>query len=79
MVKELFGKSDKKSDRAIWGIIIVLFMVSIVEVFSASSREISGGRIYEPILGHVSHLGIGLVLILLFERIHYKHLRLLEP
>lgn len=77
MVKELFGKSDKKSDRAIWGIIIVLFMVSIVEVFSASSREISDGRIYEPILGHVIHLGIGLVLILLFERIHYKHLRLL--
>lgn len=59
-------------DVHIWGVYIMLCIISIVELYSASSREITGGNIYAPLLRHVMHLVIGFVIILALQRVHYR-------
>ena len=47
---EVSEKEKRRSDPYIWGIIIILYIVSVVEVYSAISREITGGDVYSPAL-----------------------------
>ena len=47
---EVSEKEKRRSDPYIWGIIIILYIVSVVEVYSAISREITGGDVYSPII-----------------------------
>lgn len=63
------------SDRYIWGIYIVLLAISMVELYSASSTEVTAGSIYAPLIRHSIFLAVGLGIVLLFERIHYKYFR----
>lgn len=61
-------------DRHIWGIYIFLVIISIVELYSASSREVSTSGflgIYTPIVRHGVMLLMGLGIILFLQRIHY--------
>lgn len=62
----------KRSDPYIWGIIIILYIVSVVEVYSAISREITGGDVYSPIIEHVLHLFSGFLITYIVSKIHYK-------
>ncbi len=62
----------KRSDPYIWGIIIILYIVSVVEVYSAISREITGGDVYSPIIEHVLHLFSGFLITYVVSKIHYK-------
>lgn len=67
-----------KGDAHIWTIVMILCVISLVEVFSASSRMVFGRENYmRPIIGHALHLGMGLGVMYLFHRIHYKWYRLL--
>lgn len=59
-------------DRYIWGIYIMLLIISCIEVFSASSSQVSGANVYKPLIDHVKFLAAGFVLILALQRIHYK-------
>ena len=43
---EVSEKEKRRSDPYIWGIIIILYIVSVVEVYSAISREITGGGVF---------------------------------
>lgn len=61
-----------RSDRYIWGIYIILCLISVVELFSASSREIVNGNILFPLFRHVTLLFIGFLIMLLLQRIHYN-------
>ena len=48
-----------RADKHIWGIYIALCIISIVELYSASSREIAYSTtmgVYEPIVRHISTL-----------------------
>lgn len=65
------------SDWTLWACYIILCIVSVVEVFSASSQELRAGSVYLPIASHVRWLLIGLVLMLGLEHIHYKYFKVL--
>ena len=61
-----------RRDPAIWGIYAFLIFVSIVELFSASSREIVGGNILGPISRHAFLLFVGFIIMICLQRVHYR-------
>ncbi len=59
-----------KGDRAIWIIFMFLCLVSVVEVFSATSTiAYKNANHWAPIVRHASFLSVGFVLILLIHNI----------
>ncbi|MCM1137624.1 MAG: FtsW/RodA/SpoVE family cell cycle protein [Duncaniella sp.] len=64
-----------KADKHIWGIFIALCLVSIIELYSASSREIAGSSlgVMGPIIRHLVMLMGGCVLVWYFSRRHYSY------
>lgn len=73
--------SRPKGDRLIWLIVFVLLSVSIIEVFSASSRQTFGKASYlNPIMAHMVHVSFGVVAIYLchiMKRFGYRALSML--
>ena len=60
-------------DRTIWAMVFILCGISLVEVFSASSRLTFGKSSFlAPIISHTMHLGIGLTGMYLVHLLHYK-------
>lgn len=70
-MKEEAVEKPRRSDPYIWGIIIILYIVSVVEVYSAISREITGGDVYTPIIKHVLLLFSGFLITYVTSRVHY--------
>ncbi len=67
-----------KGDRTIWAMVIILCCISLIEVFSASSRLTFGKSSFlTPIIGHSMHLGMGLLLMYGVHLFHYKWYRML--
>ena len=62
-----------RPDPYIWGIYIMLLMVSVIELFSASSSEVSGSNVYMPLIRHAIFLEIGLGLVLALQNTHYGY------
>lgn len=60
-------------DTHIWGVYFALVAFSIVELYSASSFEIAKQGLYAPLIRHVSMLGMGLLIILGLQRVHYRY------
>ncbi len=67
------AKKLARHDPYIWGIYISLLIVSVIELFSASSSEIKGGNVYSPLIGHCLHLAIGLGIVLWIQNVHYGY------
>lgn len=65
--------SPRRTDKQIWGIYIMLCIISIVELYSASSHEVTASNIFGPILRHVMFLLVGLGIMLGLQRTHYKY------
>ena len=64
-------------DRTIWAMVVVLCCISLIEVFSASSRLTFGKSSFlAPIISHTMHLGMGLGLMYVLHLLHYKWYRL---
>lgn len=63
-----------KSDPYIWGIYLMLVLVSIIELYSASAAEVVSTNVYAPLIRHGMFLGIGFVLLYLVQRIHYGYI-----
>lgn len=61
----------RPSDKYIWGIYLTLLVISVIELFSASSTEVSGANVYFPLIRHGRFLLAGLVIVLLLQRIPY--------
>lgn len=72
-------KPKLRTDQHIWGIYIFLLIVSVIELFSASSQEVEVNDIYGPIIRHARFLIIGLVLMLCIQRFHFKYIYRLIP
>lgn len=68
-----------RTDQHIWGIYISLLIISVIELFSASSQEIQVDDIYGPIIRHARFLIIGLVLMLIIQKFHFKYIYRLTP
>ncbi len=66
-------EQPRRTDRQIWGIYIMLCIISIIELYSASSHEVTATNIFGPILRHVMFLLAGLVIMLGLQRTHYKY------
>lgn len=62
----------KRTDKHIWGIYIALCIISIVELYSASSHEIKASNVFAPVIRHIIFLVAGLLLMLWLQRTHYK-------
>ena len=67
--------APNKPDKYIWGIYLFLVLVSIIEVYSASSTEIKTENVYSPLWGHIKFLVVGFVLVYLIQKVHYKFFR----
>ena len=68
------AQAQRRADPYIWGIYIFLLVVSVIELFSASSTEVSAGNVYMPLIRHGIFLVLGLVLVLVLQNIHYKNI-----
>ncbi|MFI3239399.1 MAG: FtsW/RodA/SpoVE family cell cycle protein [Bacteroidales bacterium] len=65
-------------DKYIWGIFIALAVVSLVESYSASSREITASGIYLPIIKHGGMLLMGGLMVFIIQLFSYeKYLKLI--
>lgn len=61
-----------RPDIYIWGVYGFLVVLSIIELYSASSFEISKQGLYGPLMRHVGMLFIGFLIILGLQRVHYS-------
>ncbi len=61
----------RRADPYIWGIYLMLLLISVVELFSASSSEVTAGNVYSPLIRHGIFLVMGLGLVLWIQRIPY--------
>lgn len=64
-----------RPDPYIWGLYILFLLISIVELFSASSSEVSSSNVYSPLIRHSLFLAAGFVIVLWLQRTHYILLR----
>ncbi len=66
-------KNIFKGDKVIWIIFLMLCMISIVEVFSAtSSLAYRSGNYWQPITRHSMYLLFGLGIVVLVHNVRYK-------
>lgn len=63
--------AQKWGDPYIWGIYFMLLAISVVESYSASSREIAASGIYMPLLKQLVLLAIGVGIVFFMHRIDY--------
>lgn len=70
-------KATKRSgaDPYIWGIYIMFLLVSVVELFSASSAEVTSQNVYSPLIRHGIFLALGLGIVLWLQKVHYIYFR----
>ncbi len=61
-------------DKHIWGIYIALCIISLIELYSASSREVASSSlgVFGPIVRHVAMLLGGFGIMVLISRRHYR-------
>lgn len=65
-------KPRRSVDKYIWGVYIALAIVSLVELYSASSREVTEGHILTPLLRNAALLGVGCLIMIWLQRIPYR-------
>lgn len=64
-----------RSDKHIWGIYIMLCLISLIELYSASSREVNVHGtlgVFGPLVRHVALLAMGLGMMLYIQRVPYQ-------
>ena len=67
----------KYGDPWIWGIYFTLIIISIIESYSASSREVAALGVYMPIIKHCVFLALGFGCIFFLHRTNYNNKNLL--
>lgn len=60
-------------DPWIWGIFLTLVVLSIVESYSASSRQVAKFGVYGPLLTNLKHLGLGVLVAWGLSRVKYNN------
>ena len=69
--------SRRYGDPWIWSIYLTLIVLSIVESYSASSRDVAKMGVYEPVIRQVVFLAMGAVAVVGLSRINYNNRMLL--
>ncbi len=69
-----------KGDKVIWMVFFFLCMISIVEVFSASSSlTYKGGSYLAPIIKHVAILAVGIFFMVVVLNIQCRYFKIITP
>ena len=69
-----------KGDKVIWMIFFFLCVISIIEVYSASSSlSYTGGNYWSPIIYHCSILIVGIALMVVVLNIKCRYFKLITP
>lgn len=68
-----------KTDKYIWGIYILLLIVSVIELYSASSFEVRASNVFAPLIRHGMMLVVGTLIVLGISHINYRWLIPLIP
>lgn len=68
-----------KADKYIWAIYIAILVISVIELYSASSREVTATNVFAPLLRHGQMLVLGAIFTVLISRMHYRWLYPLTP
>lgn len=68
-----------RTDTHLWGTYILLVLVAVVELFSASIQEVHAGNVFSPVLRHCGFLVAGLVIMLIMQWMHYRYIYGLIP
>lgn len=68
-----------KADKYIWAIYIAFLVISVIELYSASSREVTATNVFAPLLRHGQMLVLGAIFTILISRMHYRWLYPLTP
>ncbi|MBQ7691604.1 MAG: FtsW/RodA/SpoVE family cell cycle protein [Muribaculaceae bacterium] len=64
--------AQKHGDPWIWGIYLTLIVISVIESYSAASREVAQHGVYMPILKQCAFLFIGALIVIFLRRIDYN-------
>lgn len=62
----------KYGDPWIWGIYIMLVIISLIESYSASSREVATSGVLMPVIKQAVLLGLGALCVMLLYRVDYN-------
>lgn len=62
----------RKGDKYFWGVYIFLIIVSVIELYSASSREVTASNVLAPIMRHGFMLLLGFGVVVGLSRVKYK-------
>lgn len=68
-----------RTDTHLWGTYFLLVIVAVIELFSASIQKVSDGNIFQPLIQHGAFLFAGLIIMLVFQHIHYRWIYALIP
>ena len=67
-----------EGDKVIWMVLFFLCIISIIEVYSASSNmSYKSGEYWKPIVQHTSYLMVGVVATVLIHKIHCRYFKLI--
>lgn len=67
-----------QGDRVVWTIFLFLFIISVVEMFSASSMLVHiSGSVQGPILRHALFFALGFMALMIVQLVDFKYIRLL--
>ena len=64
-------KKKSRPDPYLWGIYLLIVCISIIELFSASSSEVTGANVYGPLIRHGMFLVMGFGVMLWLQRTPY--------
>ena len=69
-----------KGDKSIWMVFFFLCMISIVEVYSASSSlSYKSGNFMAPVIRHIMLLGLGLLSMICMLKVKCKYFKIMTP
>ena len=68
------AKPRVRTDHHLWGTYILLVIVAVIELFSASIQEVTDGNIFMPVLRHGAFILAGLLCMLVLQRINYRYI-----
>lgn len=77
--KEKKWESRRSGDRWIWGLFLVICLISLVESYSASSQEVGKSGLFIPIIKHGLFLLSGIGVAYLLQHVHYNRLKVWIP
>lgn len=80
MAEKTVTSSKLKGDGTIWAVFIILCLISIVEVFSASSNlTYKTSNYWGPVIKHTMLLGVGVIFMIATMNIKCKYFKLVTP